>query len=70
LYSSATSLGGTVFILSGGMRVVGTPASVLGEMTASPVFEPRNRSPVDLFVTFAGQPPGAGATLQGVFYLC
>jgi hypothetical protein len=70
LYSSATGLGGTVFILNGGMKVFTAPASALGEMTASPVFEPRNRSPVDIFCTFAGQPPGAGATLQGVFYLC
>jgi hypothetical protein len=70
LYSSATGLGGVVFILGGGMRVVSTPASALGEMTASPIFEPRNRSSVDIFCTFTGQPPGAGATLQGVFYLC
>jgi hypothetical protein len=70
LYASATGVGGTVFVLSGGMKVFTVPGSALGEMTASPIFEPRNRSPVDLFVTFAGQPPGAGATLQGVFYLC
>jgi hypothetical protein len=70
LYSSATGVGGTVFVLSGGMKAFTVPASALGEMTASPVFEPRNRNPMDLFVTFAGQPPGAGATLQGVFYLC
>jgi hypothetical protein len=70
LYSSATGLGGVTFLLGGAMKVLTTPASALGEMTSSPIFEPRNRSPVDLFVTFAGQPPGAGATLQGVFYLC
>ncbi len=64
---NATDVSNTTFVLQGGMQAQGTPDDLITELVANPYVVFRNATPIDLFVTFNTQAPGAAATLVGKF---
>jgi hypothetical protein len=64
---NATDVSNTTFVIHGGMQAQATPDDLMTELISNPYKIFDNVTPVDLFVTFNDQVPGANATLVGKF---
>ena len=64
---NASDVSNTTFVLNGGMQATATPDDEI-PVIAARLKDFQNVTPVDLFVTFGAQAPGANARLRGVFY--
>ena len=65
---NALDVSNTAFAIQGAMNVNSTPDDAITEMAALGYKNFNNSSPVDLYLTFGSQVPGAAATVNGIFY--